>query len=62
MGWWRRRWRWCGGEADIYAHAGGQYQWDSAMGVAVAGAAGLHVSRLDGSPLPYNPPNGGYLV
>ena len=45
-----------------YAHAGGQYQWDSAVGVAVAGATGLHVSCLDGSPLPYNPPNGGYRV
>lgn len=42
------------GEVDIYAHAGGQYQWDSAAPVAVAAAAGLHVSRLDGSPLVYN--------
>jgi 3'(2'), 5'-bisphosphate nucleotidase len=42
------------GRADIYAHAGGQYQWDSAAPVAVAAAAGLHVSRLDGSPLIYN--------
>jgi 3'(2'), 5'-bisphosphate nucleotidase len=42
------------GRADIYAHAGGQYQWDSAAPVAVAAAAGLHVSRLDGSPLVYN--------
>ena len=42
------------GKADIYAHAGGQYQWDSAAPVAVAAAAGLHVSRLDGSPLVYN--------
>jgi 3'(2'), 5'-bisphosphate nucleotidase len=42
------------GEADIYAHAGGQYQWDSAAPVAVAVAAGLHTSRLDGSPLVYN--------
>jgi len=40
--------------ADVYAHAGGQYQWDSAAPVAVAAAAGLHVSRLDGSPLVYN--------
>jgi 3'(2'), 5'-bisphosphate nucleotidase len=50
------------GEADIYAHAGGQYSWGSVVRVAVAGAAGLHVSRLDGSPLPYNPPNGGYRI
>lgn len=45
------------GEADVYAHAGGQYEWDSAAPVAVAAAAGLHVSRLDGSPLRYNQPN-----
>ena len=42
------------GRVDVYAHAGGQYQWDSAAPVAVAAAAGLHVSRLDGSPLRYN--------
>jgi 3'(2'), 5'-bisphosphate nucleotidase len=42
------------GDADIYAHAGGQYEWDSAAPVGVAAAAGLHVSRLDGSPLRYN--------
>ena len=45
------------GEADIYAHSGGQYEWDSAAPVAVAQASGLHVSRLDGSPLRYNQPN-----
>jgi 3'(2'), 5'-bisphosphate nucleotidase len=45
------------GEADLYVHAGGQYEWDSAAPVAVARAAGLHVSRLDGSPLRYNQPN-----
>lgn len=44
------------GIADVYAHAGGQYQWDSAAPVAVARAAGLHTSRLDGSPLRYNEP------
>ncbi len=42
------------GEADIYAHSGGQYEWDSCAPVAVAASAGLHVSRLDGSPLRYN--------
>ena len=42
------------GHVDVYAHAGGQYQWDSAAPVAVCAAAGLHVSRLDGSPLVYN--------
>lgn len=42
------------GEADIYVHDGGMYQWDSAAPSAVAAAAGLHVSRTDGSPLIYN--------
>ena len=42
------------GEADIYVHDGGMYQWDSAAPAAVAIAAGLHVSRIDGSPLIYN--------
>jgi 3'(2'), 5'-bisphosphate nucleotidase len=42
------------GEADVYAHSGGQYEWDSCAPAAVALAAGLHVSRLDGSPLVYN--------
>jgi 3'(2'), 5'-bisphosphate nucleotidase len=45
------------GHAEVYAHAGGQYEWDSAAPVAVAAAAGLHVSRLDGSPLRYNQSN-----
>ncbi|MDQ3570454.1 MAG: 3'(2'),5'-bisphosphate nucleotidase CysQ [Actinomycetota bacterium] len=45
------------GEADIYLHAGGQYEWDSAAPVAVALTAGLHASRLDGSPLRYNQPD-----
>ena len=44
------------GQADAYMHAGGQYEWDSAAPVAVARAAGLHASRLDGSPLRYNSP------
>ena len=42
------------GHADIYAHDGGMYQWDSAAPAAVAEAAGLHVSRIDGRPLEYN--------
>jgi 3'(2'), 5'-bisphosphate nucleotidase len=42
------------GDADIYVHDGGMYQWDSAAPAAVALAAGLHVSRLDGSPMVYN--------
>jgi 3'(2'), 5'-bisphosphate nucleotidase len=42
------------GEADIYLHTGGQYEWDNCAPAAVAMAAGLHVSRADGSPLCYN--------
>ena len=45
------------GLSDVYVHAGGQYEWDSAAPVAVARAAGLHASRLDGSPLQYNRPD-----
>ena len=45
------------GIADVYVHAGGQYEWDSAAPVAVARAAGLHTSRIDGSPLEYNRPD-----
>ncbi|HZQ57556.1 MAG TPA: 3'(2'),5'-bisphosphate nucleotidase CysQ [Acidimicrobiales bacterium] len=45
------------GEADVYAHSGGQHEWDSAAPVAVAQASGLHCSRLDGSPLRYNQPD-----
>jgi len=40
--------------SDAYLHSGGQYEWDSAAPVAVARAAGLHTSRIDGSPLVYN--------
>jgi 3'(2'), 5'-bisphosphate nucleotidase len=42
------------GEAEIYLHTGGQYEWDSCAPAAVAMAHGLHVSRVDGSPLIYN--------
>lgn len=42
------------GEADIYLHSGGQYEWDSCAPVAVARAHGLHCSRIDGSPMAYN--------
>ena len=45
------------GEADVYVHSGGQYEWDSCAPVAVAQAAGLHASHLDGSPLRYNQAN-----
>ena len=42
------------GDADIYLHDGGQYEWDNCAPAAVAMAAGLHASRIDGSPLVYN--------
>ncbi len=42
------------GEAEIYLHSGGQHQWDNCAPVAVALAAGLHASRIDGSPIVYN--------
>jgi len=45
------------GEADLYVHDGGQYEWDSAAPIAVARAAGLHASRVDGSALQYNCPD-----
>ena len=42
------------GEAEIYLHTGGQYEWDSCAPVAVALAHGLHATRIDGTPLIYN--------
>ncbi|WP_314035050.1 3'(2'),5'-bisphosphate nucleotidase CysQ [Dietzia sp. CH92] len=42
------------GDADVYLHAGGQYEWDQAAPVAVAMASGLHASRPDGSPIRFN--------
>jgi 3'(2'), 5'-bisphosphate nucleotidase len=42
------------GDVDAYLHAGGQWEWDSAAPAGVVRAAGLHASRLDGSPLIYN--------
>ncbi|MGE4322328.1 MAG: 3'(2'),5'-bisphosphate nucleotidase CysQ [Sphingobium sp.] len=42
------------GQADIYLHSGGQYEWDSCAPVAVARAHGLHCSRINGDPLVYN--------
>ena len=44
------------GDVDAYVHSGRMKEWDSAAPVAVAAAAGLHVSRLDGSALEYNTP------
>ncbi len=45
------------GDADLYVHAGGQYEWDSCAPAAVALAAGCAATRLDGSPLRYNQPD-----
>jgi 3'(2'), 5'-bisphosphate nucleotidase len=42
------------GETDAYVHGGGFYEWDTAAPVAVARAAGLHTSRIDGTGLAYN--------
>lgn len=42
------------GDVDAYVHAGGQWEWDSAAPAGVLWAAGMHASRLDGSPLIYN--------
>jgi 3'(2'), 5'-bisphosphate nucleotidase len=45
------------GDVDAYIHAGGQWEWDSAAPAGVVTAAGLHASRLDGSPMLYNRPD-----
>jgi 3'(2'), 5'-bisphosphate nucleotidase len=45
------------GDVDVYVHTGGQYEWDSAAPVAVARSAGVHASRIDGTPLQYNRSN-----
>ena len=45
------------GENDVYLHSGGFYEWDTAAPAAVARAAGLHVSRIDGSDVVYNQEN-----
>ncbi len=45
------------GDAEIYLHSGGQYEWDSCAPVAVAAAHGLHCSRIDGAPMVYNQPD-----
>jgi 3'(2'), 5'-bisphosphate nucleotidase len=42
------------GQAEIYVHSGGQYEWDNCAPVAVARGHGLHCSRIDGSDLRYN--------
>ena len=45
------------GEAEIYLHTGGQFEWDSCAPAAVAIAFALHVSHVDGTPLVYNQTN-----
>ena len=45
------------GDAEVYVHAGGQYEWDSCAPAAVALASGLHASRLNGEPLRYGDPD-----
>lgn len=45
------------GDVDAYIHAGGQWEWDSAAPAGVVWAAGLHATRIDGSPLVYNRPD-----
>lgn len=45
------------GEADVYLHSGGQFEWDTAAPVAVAASSGFHTSRIDGSALQYNQPS-----
>jgi 3'(2'), 5'-bisphosphate nucleotidase len=45
------------GDVDAYIHAGGQWEWDSAAPAGVVRAAGLHATRIDGSPLLYNRPD-----
>ncbi|MGD9998509.1 MAG: 3'(2'),5'-bisphosphate nucleotidase CysQ [Ilumatobacteraceae bacterium] len=42
------------GDAELYLHSGGQYEWDLAAPVAVALGSGLHASRIDGSPFRFN--------
>jgi 3'(2'), 5'-bisphosphate nucleotidase len=45
------------GDVDAYVHAGGQWEWDNAAPAGVVLAAGMHASRLDGSPMRYNRPD-----
>lgn len=45
------------GDAEVYLHSGGLNEWDACAPAAVAVAAGLHVSHIDGSPLRFNQPD-----
>jgi 3'(2'), 5'-bisphosphate nucleotidase len=42
------------GDADAYLAIGEMAEWDSCAPAAVCTAAGLHVSRIDGTPLAFN--------
>lgn len=42
------------GEADVYLHPSGLYEWDACAPAAVAEAAGLDVVDIDGKPIDYN--------
>ncbi len=43
-----------GGDADVYVHASGLYEWDVCAPAAVAEAAGMTVRDLDGDVIEYN--------
>ncbi|MBK7642384.1 MAG: 3'(2'),5'-bisphosphate nucleotidase CysQ [Planctomycetes bacterium] len=45
------------GDADLYAHRKGLKEWDTCAPEVLARALGWFVSRLDGTPVPYNQPN-----
>ena len=44
------------GSADVYVHPSGLYEWDVCAPAAVAIAAGLDTSGLDGTALTFNKP------
>jgi 3'(2'), 5'-bisphosphate nucleotidase len=46
------------GHTDAYVTVGAMGEWDTAAPVAVALAAGLHATRLDGSPVQFNTEDG----
>lgn len=43
-----------GGDADVYVHASGLYEWDVCAPAAVAAAAGMVVRDLEGDEIVYN--------
>ncbi|MFZ8942643.1 MAG: inositol monophosphatase family protein, partial [Gemmobacter sp.] len=42
-----------GGEADVYVHASGLYEWDVCAPATIAAAAGMVVRDLDGAEIVY---------